>query len=180
MKILRLKQNVAHIQCRHLLLCCRRQIQTFVWRQRLQWRQRLPQPDLLNRLYSGRLSNNEKEATLLNREFKNVLECSSWDIHVSLPDFLQSLMMSSQEKTEKCPDCDKSFKDLYAVNRHVQSGRCPAVRTAPARRTSGRRDENPPEIDHLILRQDMELEELLSSSQCPFARYGSFYQLFNR
>ena len=100
--------------------------------------------------------------------------------HISLPDILQSLMMSSQEKTENCPDCDKTFKDLKAVNRHVQSGRCPSVKSAPPRRTSGRQGEKPPEIDHIILRQDIELEELLSSSQCSFARYGSFHQLFNR
>ena len=90
--------------------------------------------------------------------------------HVSVPDLLQLMIMSSPSKSTECPDCQKSFKDSYAVTRHANSGRCPSVKTSSPRRRSGRSAAIPPEPDPTILRQDVELEELLSSSVCPFAQ----------
>ena len=86
---------------------------------------------------------------------------------------------SSPAENAECPDCKKSFKDSFAVTRHVQSGRCPSVKTSAPRRRSGRSGEPEPEPDPTILQQDPELEELLSSSPCPFAQYVSPYLILN-
>ena len=82
------------------------------------------------------------------------------------------MMMSSPGKSPECPDCKKSFKNSYAVTRHVNSGRCRALK-APQRR-SERREEIPPEPDPIIFRQDTEMEDLLSSSSCDFAKYDLY------
>ena len=73
--------------------------------------------------------------------------------------------------TSECPDCGKPLTDSYAVNRHLNSGRCKSRKaSAPPQRRSGRKEEIPPEPDPVILRQDTELEELLASSPCQFAK----------
>ena len=104
-----------------------------------------------------------------------------WKEHVSLPEYPQLMMMSSPAKIAdtECPDCGKSFKDSYAVTRHVQSGRCQSVKKSAPRRRSGRSGEPEPEPDPTILQQDLELEELLSSSPCPFAQYVSQYLIID-
>ena len=84
------------------------------------------------------------------------------------------MMMSSPGNGPECPDCKKSFKDSFAVTRHVESGRCKFVKASSSRRRSGRQEEIPPEPDPIILRQDTELEDLLSSSSCDFAKYDLY------
>ena len=72
------------------------------------------------------------------------------------------MMMSSPGNGPECPDCKKSFKDSFAV------------KASSSRRKSGRQEEIPSEPDPIILRQDTELEDLLSSSKCDFTKYDLY------